>query len=150
MKRDDLNLVKLLIKAGWYEGRKLEYEGIGEMVKNEGYAELPNVISFLQEFLDIKIIFKNKRNGIKNDDITFSFEEATHLEVPERINEEYSQRIGKELCPIGTAFRGYVVLMMSNDMCVYGGYDNDLFKIADSGIEAIKAIINDKDPIQIP
>jgi hypothetical protein len=149
MKNEELNLVKLLEKAGWYEGRKLGYEGISEMIKNEGYAVLPNVISFLQEFMDLKVIFKNKRNGIKDDDITFSFEEATHLEVSERINGEYSQRIGKELCPIGTAYRKYVALMMSNDMCVYGGYDSDLFKIADSGIEAIKAMVNGDDPIQI-
>jgi hypothetical protein len=150
MKNNDLNLIKLLENAGWYEGRKLGYEEISEMVKNEGFAELPNVISFLQEFMGIKIIFKNKRNGVKNDDITFSFEDATDLEVPERINEEYSQRIGKELCPIGTAFRRYVVLMMSNDMCVYSGFDSSLCKIADSGIDAIKAMINGDDPIPIP
>lgn len=150
MNDSDPYLFKLMKNAGWYDGRKLNYEIISEMVRNEGYPQLPNVISFLQEFMDIKIIFKNKKNGIKNDDINFSFEEATNLEVPERINEEYVQRIGKELCPVGTVYRRYMVLMMSDDGCVYAGYDSFLCKVADSGIEAIGAIIYDNDFITIP
>jgi hypothetical protein len=150
MNNEDAYVYKLLKKAGWHEGRELSYERISEMVKNEGYPQLPNVIRFLQGFMDIKIIFKNKRNGIKNDDINFSFEEATDLEVPERVNEEYSQRVGKELCLIGSVFRRHMVLMMSDDMCVYGGYDNYLCKIGDSGIDAIKAIVYNQDSVPIP
>jgi len=150
MKDGDIYLCKLLEKAGWHEGRKLNYEYISEMVGTEGYAQMPNVISFLQEFLDIKILFKNKRNGLKNDDINFSFKEATNLVVPERINEDYAQRIGKEICLIGSAYREHMVLMMSNDGFVYAGYDNFLCKVADSGNEAIKSIIYDYDFVTIP
>lgn len=149
MKRSEEFFIKTLKNAGWYEGRKLEYEYVCEMVKREGYPILPNVINFLQEFMNIKILFENKRNGLKKDDLNFSFEEATDIEVPERINEEYVQRIGKELCPIGTVYRKYMVLVMANDMCVYAGFDSYLCKVADSGIDAIRAIIFGDDFVPI-
>jgi hypothetical protein len=39
---------------------------------------------------------------------------------------------------------------MSDDNCVYAGYDSFLCKVADSGIDAIKAIIYDYDFTVIP
>ncbi|MBS1567460.1 MAG: SUKH-3 domain-containing protein [Bacteroidetes bacterium] len=134
-------VLHLLKKAGWFEDRKVNRDEISETLRNEGYPVLERVVDFLAEFWGIVIYFENKRNGIKKDDISFDFEKATHLEVPERINEDYSKRIGKELCLVGSAYRDYMVLIMSDDGCVYGGYDDFLCKIADTGPEAIEAIV---------
>jgi hypothetical protein len=143
MKQDDIYLFEVLQKSGWREDRKVDQSLIVDSIHEEGYLILPRVIEFLQEFWGLKILFENKKNGLKNDDINFSFEEATHLEVPERVNGEYSKRTGKELCLIGSVYREYMVLVMANDGSVYGGYDSFLCKIADTGMDAIKAIIFD-------
>jgi len=147
--RNNIIIQDVLKKAGWYEGRMASKAVVTQVIMKEGYSMFPNVIEFLQEFWDLTIYFENKRNGLKNDDITFVFEKATHLEVPERIKGDYSFRIGKELCLIGSVYREHMVLMMSSDKCVYGGYDDFLCKISDSGYGAIEAIIFDYDFIEI-
>lgn len=143
--KDKENVFDVLKKMGWEENRNVDKNAIITTVQSEGYPIFECVIDFLTKFIDTKIYFVNKRNGLQNDDIDFNFEKATHLEVPERINGEYSQRIGKSLCLIGSAYREYMVLMMDADGTVYGGYDNYLCKIATSGLNAINAIINDYD-----
>ena len=40
------------------------------------------------------INFENSRNGLKDDDINFNLEHATHVENSERILEDYGPRIG--------------------------------------------------------
>lgn len=143
MNHDDIYLVEVLKKSGWYKERRIDQHLIIEAIEAEGYPILPSVVAFLQEFWDLKIYFENRRNGLKNDDINFSFEEATHLEVPERISQDYSKRVGMELCLIGSVYREHMVIVMANDQSVYGGYDNFFCKIADSGMNAIKAIVYD-------
>lgn len=141
---------KILEKSGWHVGRKIDKTLIIQYIVNEGYPVLEKVIDFLEMVWDLTIHFENKRNGLKKDDISFLFEKATHLEVPERVNKDYSLRIGKKLCLIGSVYRDHMVLMMADDNTVYGGYDDFLCKIGDSGMDAIEAIIFDYDFIEIP
>jgi hypothetical protein len=54
----DLYLIRLLKEAGWFEGRKLDRSYIIKLIKEEGYDELPGVIDFLQEFINLKFIFR--------------------------------------------------------------------------------------------
>ena len=136
-------------QAGWHEQRSIDRGSIVEQIKKEGYTAMSNVVDFMTHFNGIVILFDNKRNGIKDDDIRFDFEHATHLEVPERVNGNYANRIQKALIPIGSAYRDHFVLLMANDNCVYGGYDNYLCKIGDSGFDAIEAIILDRKFIEI-
>lgn len=138
-----------LIKSGWYSGRSMEKSMIINNIYQEGYQIMDKVISFLQEFWDLTIYFENRRNGIQADDIKFQFEHATHLEVPERINGEYSRRIKKQLCLIGSCYRDHMVLIMDQEGAVYGGYDSFLCKIADNGYSAIEAIILDYQFVEI-
>ena len=128
----------------------MEANMITNILEKEGYSVLDNVVRFLQEFWDLTIYFENKRSGLKDDDISFLFEKATHWVAPERVRDDYSVRVGGELCLIGAAYRDYFVLMMSNDGSIYGAYENYLCKIGDSGYGAIEAIIFDYDFIEIP
>jgi hypothetical protein len=52
---------------------------------------------------------------------------------------DYSKRIGKPVTPIGQCSQAHMSLCMSDDGCVYGGFDELLYKIADSGEEAVLA-----------
>ncbi|HEX9511353.1 MAG TPA: SUKH-3 domain-containing protein [Puia sp.] len=105
-------------------------------------------VDFLEAFDGLTIRFPNLKNGI-NDDITLDFDKADELVYPERIHEDYQPRIGKKSCIIGTAYREHYVLIMDEDGMVYGGYDNYLVKIGDSGIDALEAIITNRKSIEI-
>jgi hypothetical protein len=134
----------LLYKSGWSENRKADESALVALIKKGGYEILPKVLDFLVSFDGIEIRFINLRNGIL-DDITLGFEKGNELEPIDRITEEYELRIGRKLCVIGTAYRRHVILVMAEDGKVYGGYDGWLAKMGDSGIEAIEAIINNKE-----
>ncbi len=146
---DKKDILDVLQQLGWVENKTNTKDDIISIIQKEGYPAFTAVVDFLKLFLDSVIYFENKRNGLKNDDMNFSFERATNFEAPERINGSYSQRIGKELCLIGSAYRDHMVLMMSEDGYVYGGYDNFLCKISNTGLGAIEAIIYDRDFIEI-
>ena len=132
-----------LIKSGWFEGRNVDVERYTKLYKEEGFPVLNSAISFLREFGGLNVQFKNLRNGIM-DDFTFDVVRALELEVRERVVDDYEPRIGyMQMCLIGTAYREHFVLLMDTGGRVFGGYDSNFVKIADSGEEAIEAIIND-------
>ena len=136
---------KIVRQSGWDETRKANRAKLAEKIKKEGHLILENGLDFMEQFEGLIIYFENKKNGIKNDDINFDFEHATHLIDAERINPDYSVRIKKPLMLIGSAYRDHFVLLMSDDNNVYGAFDSFICKIADTGIDAIEAIILDKD-----
>jgi len=149
MKHDlDKSIKDLLTQAGWSETRKVDRSKLIELITENNYDVLPKAIQFLEEFNGLIIKFTNLKNG-GIDDITLDFNKATELEYPERIHEDYEPRIGKKLCAIGTAYRDHFILVMDEDGKVYGGYDSYLVKIADTGIDAIEAIVSNKEFIKI-
>lgn len=149
MKHDlDKSVKDLLTQAGWSETRKVDSSKLIKQITENSYDVLPKALQFLEEFDGLKIKFTNFKNG-QMDDITLDFNKATELEFPERIHEDYEPRIGKKLCAIGTAYRDHFILVMDEDGKVYGGYSDYLVKIADTGIDAIEAIVSNKQFIQI-
>ena len=137
----DSQVLNILKKAGWYETRKLERHALINSINGEGYPIFENVVTFLQSFGNLIIRFANLQNNIKEDDINLNLTHAFSIEVPERVFNNYVPRIKKELVLIGTVYRDHMVLLMANDNNVYAGYDNYLCKVANSGIEAMEAII---------
>jgi hypothetical protein len=141
-------VITALNEAGWNINRKINTEGILRILKNEGYQTSTQIESFLGSFGNLVIRFTNKKSGII-DDINYNVEHATHVENAERIRDDYIPRVGKELCIIGSAYRDHFCLMMATDGSVYGGYTDFLYKIADTGLGGIEAIILDYDFVTI-
>lgn len=132
-------------KSGWSENRKVDSDALTNLIVMEGYQVLENVVEFMMNFDGLTILFENKRNGLKNDDIRFSFSQVIELDASEKIKASYEERLGKKLIPIGSAYRGHLLLLMSDDCMVYGAYDTYFRKIGDSGFSAIEAIVLDKE-----
>jgi hypothetical protein len=141
--------IEILKRSGWSEDRKIDKSIISELITKEGYIVFEQAIAFMQSYLDIRIIFENRKNGVNDDDIDFSFEKATHVEVPERVNQEYATRVGKKLCLIGTAYRDHMVLLIAEDGTIYAGYDSYLCLVGNSALEAIESIIFNYDFVEI-
>ena len=148
IKDENKHAYKLLERAGWSENRRSDENLIKQQIMSEGYPLLPAVVDFMKNFGGLVIYFQNKRNRIQ-DDINLDFEHATHLETTEKIIIDYKPRIGKSLCPVGTAYRDHFVLLMSEDGNLYGAYEDYLCYISDSGIGGIEAIVTDKDFLEI-
>jgi hypothetical protein len=64
--------------------------------------------------------------------------------------EEYSDRVNKDLCIIGEAFRRSLILCMSPDGHVYAGIDESLFLVGESGELAIETLCMGHDLKAIP
>lgn len=135
-------------RAGWSENRRSDENLIKQQTMSEGYPILPAVVDFMKNFGGLVIYFQNKRNRIQ-DDINLDFEHATHLETKGKIIIAYKPRIGKSLCPVGTAYRDHLVLLMSEDGNLYGAYEDYLCYTSDSGIGEIEAIVTNKNSLEI-
>ncbi|HTM99774.1 MAG TPA: SUKH-3 domain-containing protein [Pedobacter sp.] len=141
--------VEKIVRDAMLNTQQQDKNEIIELIKIEGYPIFNSVIEFLTDFGGLHVYFKNQQNGIVNDDINFDLNHAFNLEVPERVFKDYIPRVKKELCIIGTAYRDHFILLMSNDGNVYGGYDDYLCKISNTGIGAIEAIILNQSFIEI-
>ncbi len=145
-----IEVLEILKRSGWNEFRRVNHDEIINKLVSEGYMISNIVVDFLAQFESLNITFFNKKRN-KEDDFNFSLEKAFHLEVPERLNEDYRLRIGNiNLCPIGTAYRDQFVLMMDSNGKVYGGYDDFLIKLGDCYQEAINSIVEGVEFTEIP
>ena len=140
--------LELLTQSGWTENRVIDSKIIIDFYYANGCPIIEKAISFLKSFYGITIMFTNKRTQ-QLDNFSFNLIRAFEIEVMERIKEDYEPRIRRELCIIGTAYREHFVLLMDDLGVVYGGYDHFFVEIAKSGYEAIEAIINDSDFLEI-
>ena len=59
--------------------------------------------------------------------------------VPEA-SEEYSERVGLPLIPIGKAYNGHLLLMIDENGALYGAYDNFLTELGDDFEDGLNAI----------
>ena len=69
--------------------------------------------------------------------------------VPKDVD-AYGKVIGRKLCPIGEADRGYLVLIMDEQGAVYGGYDDFFVEVGESGHTAIENLCSGKELKSIP
>lgn len=63
----------------------------------------------------------------------------------------YPRRAGvRRMCPIGESHGGDMILCMDPQGCVYAGAQQNLIKVANSGLEAIERLISDGPFERIP
>jgi hypothetical protein len=139
----------LLLKAGWYKGRKIDVGLFRQSLKEDGFTLIPIVEEFLREFGGLRIFF-DKLSGQK-ESFHFDAQKATEGVHPAWAQKNYADRLNnKTLCIIGEGYSDHLTLMMDINGKVYGGYDDILIFIAENGRDAIEAICADKKFEHIP
>ena len=128
-----------LRQAGWSETRAVDTGVYTRLLKAEGYPVFPCVEQFFRSFASLKVFFSTPQG--EDNDFSLDPSEAIEVIYAERVTEDYSPRVGLALCTIGLYHHGNMVLMMDSGGAVYGGYDETLLFIADSGEEALEAMI---------
>lgn len=130
---------ELLIKAGWYEGRRIDVNKYKKCFQEENYPLLGTVRRFLAEFGDLHIEFQ-RENG-EMDLLHFDAIKAARDIDPAWVQKAYANRLKNDnLCVIGQAYSNHIILFMDGDEKVYGGYDDLLYIISASGKGAIEHI----------
>lgn len=128
-----------LSQAGWYAGRTTGTLSYQLCLAAEGYAWFPSVAAFLGEFGGLTLTFP-RYNG--HDTLHFNVCQASAGVDPGWVLDDYAPRIGNpRLCVIGAAYSNHLLLFMDDAGRVYGGYDEFLCEVANSGQEAIDALV---------
>lgn len=141
--------IEYLTQAGWTIGRNIDTIKYRAFLTGEGYAWFPAVESFLAEFGDLLVKFK--REDGRTDTIDFDACEASSGFDSRWVKEDYTRRIGQtKFCVIGQAHSDHLLLFMDEAGRVYGGFDEFLCRIEDSGAEAIENICSNRSIWEIP
>ncbi|PTR01008.1 SUKH-3 immunity protein of toxin-antitoxin system [Mucilaginibacter yixingensis] len=139
----------ILKESGWHAGRQVDISVFEESLLKDGFTLFPIAASFLAEFGDLDIVFSNRIGQKAN--FHFNVKKAVEEVDPLWAQQDYYRRLGdKQLCVIGQAYTDHMTLMMSETGEVYGGFDDFLCKIANSGVDAIKRICDNERAEEIP
>lgn len=126
------------MKAGWQPRRSIITLAYRLRLFTEGYSWFPAVEQFLQEFGGLQIKFPTEHGS---DTLHFNASQAASGVYSDWALNNYAQRIGNgKLSVIGQAYSDHMTLYMTNTGEVYGGFDDFLCFIAESGKAAIEVI----------
>jgi len=138
------NTLKLLHEAGWHKKRRTDTSEFCQILSSEGFAPSGKITEFLKRFGNLRI---RQKTG---DCFHFDISEAVSNVDPDWITENYSERAGSNLCAIGEAFSGYMVLCMSPKGEVYAGFDETLVYVGASGEEAVSNLCSGHELVKVP
>jgi hypothetical protein len=128
-------------KSGWFANRSFDISEFKDIALNDSYFWSLAVDSFMREFGGLYITYE-RTSG--DDVIHFDLKKAID-EIDRSWIEDYALKIkSKQLCVIGQAYSDHLTLIMDSNGKVYGGFDEELFFIGNSGEEAIEAICSDQ------
>ncbi|WP_210522022.1 SUKH-3 domain-containing protein [Hymenobacter terricola] len=128
-----------LSQAGWFAGRRVSTIKYRAYLAGEGYAWFPKVAAFLEEFGDLRVQFERESRRV--DTLNLDACDASADFDGKWVQQAYAPRIGQtQLCVIGQAYSDHLLLFMDEEGNVYGGFDDFLCFIADSGHNALEAI----------
>ncbi len=138
----------LLRDAGWHEERSVNISDYENVLQKEGYPVHQCVQNFLSSFAGLRIFIPTQDGFKDTSDILIDPIKAVEQVFIERVSEEYNSRTGCNLCVFGF-YCGHMVLMMSTDGQVFGGYDEFLVHIGNSAEDAIEAMCGIRDFIEV-
>jgi hypothetical protein len=141
----------ILRQAGWHPDRAIDVTLYLQTLQANGYTVFPSVQSFLRQFGGLQIYFTIEYRGkpLQNH-IHFDAAAAAQAVWNEGYISLYAQRIGEPVCVIGEADNESTTLMMDAHGRVYGGFDVYLYRLGESGLQAIEQIVELKPVIPIP
>ncbi len=131
---------KSLLESGWFENKQFDTSKYFEYLFKNDFIIHETVKTFLNSFGGLIICFD--RDG-EQDDIEFEVFKAIDDFHPNWLKKHYPKRTNTILCPIGVAYRGYMVVSMDEYGQVFAGLDDTLIRLGKSGEEAINNVCND-------
>ena len=137
--------VEYLHRSGWPPDSVIDTTPFKESLSTAGFFVHDAALNFLREFGGLRIQYPHAKVADMEDEMHFDPSIVIRHAVPSDV-EAYGRVIGRKLCPIGEACRAYMILMMTEEGEVYGGYDDFFVKVGNSGSEAIEALCSGSQP----
>jgi hypothetical protein len=132
----------ILKEGGWHQDRAIDTSAIEAFLRAEGYPVVPAVVDFLRSFAGLSFVNPDAIPPAAED---WSFDVAriakNNVDI---VCKYYAKRVGRDLCVIGEAVGGYMLLMMDPLGRVYGGYDDAMLLVGNSPTEAIEALCDER------
>ena len=129
----------LLQRAGWSENRSVDTSEYEKSLNSEGYPLHEAVLDFLKRFGGLRVIYPHHRAKDEKDEFYINPTVAV-AGISSGWVEEYSERVGVQLCVIGQAFSYRMTLVMAPNGEVYAGFDDTLICIGNSETDPIEAL----------
>lgn len=140
--------VESLNRSGWNPSRIIDTSGFEDSLRAAGFVVFDAAVNFLRQYGGLRIKYPHAKVIGMEDEMHFDPSIAvTHIQSI--AVDAYAKVIGKQLCPIGEAARGYLILLMDEDGQVYAAYDEFLAHVGTSGLEAIQALCSGKNLVPI-
>ena len=136
--------ISILTLADWTPTRSVEISKYQQGLLEEGYIVSKPVQTFLRSFGGIKVSYSPNDPALLQEELHFDPLIAAHNISSEWVF-YYAGKLGTQLCVIGEAKRGYLTLVMGDTGQVYAFYDDFLYFVGKSGIEAINNLCEGKD-----
>lgn len=136
--------VECLNRAGWNPNRAIDTSEFEASLRAAGFVVSDAVLNFLKEYGGLRITYPHFKVANTQDDMHFDVSVVVRHVLPVVVD-AYAKVLGKDLCPIGEASQGYMVLLMDEQGQVYAGYDDFFVYVGSSGVAAIEALCSGKD-----
>lgn len=140
----------LLQQAGWSPTRQVDTGVYERALAAEGYPVHQRVKAFLSAYAPLRIFAPVEGSRTEAREILIDPLLAMEAVYVERVAEDYSPRVGQALCVVGQYHDGNVVLLMDAEGGVYGGYDETLLHLGETGEQALEAMCSGGSFSEVP
>ncbi|OLF05243.1 hypothetical protein BLA60_36925 [Actinophytocola xinjiangensis] len=135
-----LSATQYLERSGWFPGRRVEIDRDLKAFRDEECETFDQVTEFLREFSGLTIGFM--RYG-SPDELWFAADRACES-VSLAWAEDYSQRVGVAMLPVGAAYREYLTILIDENGAFYGGFDDEFGSLGVGVLEMVDNIVQNR------
>lgn len=137
----------ILTSGGWSDSRKYPVSEIHKKFQENNLKLQSAALKFLESFADLKFVFKSNKYNYGINEFHFILDRTIGIADPEDII-DFSECIGKNLCPIGEMNKGNSVITMAEDGKIFTYYSPFISFYALNYVDAINGFCDEKQPIK--
>lgn len=127
---------KLLERAGWFPGRRIDISRYEEVLRTSRSPVHECVREFLSEFGGLHVETLKKGRDFHADPCLA----ASEFYIDDEGLSEYNITVGAALCCVGVASRAHMMLLMDQSGRMYGVVDDLIYVIGDTPHAALELL----------
>ena len=133
--------------AGWSPNRRVGVDDLAKDYVRLGYTFSDTLRRCLLGFNELRVHHKHAHSDLVDH---FEFDARKAIASLDRSDVvEYGQLVEEELFPIGFAFRGYMVLLLSEHGKVYAVYDGIIRLVGTSVLDAVDSLCTGRELVKV-
>lgn len=131
--------VRCLREAGWHPERRIDVSECERAMERHGVRLQESARRFLETFGKLELRYSKR--GLSGLEGACHFHaDVAVLRIDSELLDEYQQFLDCKLSVVGACSDGETVLLMDEKGAVYGGIEETLFVLGQTGVDAINAL----------